>query len=279
LFKALDLHFVTPELREGRGEIDLAESGELPDLVNVNDLKGVFHNHTKFSDGKNTLLEMSIAAAERGWEYVGIADHSKASFQANGMSEDQLAEQIQDIRMLNDSPEKGAHIFSGCEVDILKDGSLDFSKDLLQGLDYCVLSVHSSMSGMTEDEMTQRIIKAMETDTGCFKMLGHLTGRLLLRREGYPVNARKVIDAAADIGCLIELNANPWRLDMDWRHWTYAAEKGVLTSINPDAHNTNGFDFVEAGVLAARKGGLTASMVFNTRSLEDVKHFFNEHKN
>ena len=271
LFAALGLRFIPPELREGLGEIEAAEAGELPRLVELADVRGAFHNHTTASDGSNTLAEMTAAAEALGWEYLGIADHSKASFQAKGLSEERLEQQIGEIHALNASKRFTTHVFTGTECDILTDGRLDYDDALLAKLDYVVVSVHSAF---TQDEatMTKRIIRAIEHPGAT--MLGHLTGRLLLRREGYRVDVTKVIDAAIAHGVVIELNASPWRLDMDWRHWRKAAERGLLTAINPDAHDTAGLAHVRAGVNAARKGWLTREAVLNTRSLAEVKAFF-----
>lgn len=271
LFAALGLKFIPPELREGLGEIEAAEAGELPRLVEPADLRGAFHNHTTASDGRNTLAEMTAVAEALGWDYLGIADHSKASFQANGLSEERLLQQIGEIHELNASKRFKTHVFTGTECDILADGRLDYDEALLAKLDYVVASVHNAF---TQDEatMTARIIRAIEHPRTT--MLGHLTGRLLLRREGYKVDVTKVIDAAIANGVVIELNASPWRLDMDWRHWRKAAERGLLTSINPDAHETAGLAHVRAGVNAARKGWLTRENVLNTRSLAEVGKFF-----
>jgi DNA polymerase (family 10) len=271
LFGALGLKFISPELREGLGEIELAEGGELPRLIELGDLRGAFHNHTTASDGRNTLAEMTAAAEALGWEYLGIADHSKASFQANGLSEERLLKQIDEIHALNASKRFSTYVFTGTECDILADGRLDFDDAVLAKLDYVVASVHNAF---TQDEatMTARIIRAVEHPWTT--MLGHLTGRLLLRREGYKVDAAKVIDAAVANGVVIELNASPWRLDMDWRLWRKAAERGLLTAINPDAHETAGLAHVRAGVNAARKGWLTREAVLNTRPLAEVKKHF-----
>ena len=268
IFAALELSFIPPELREGRGENDVAERGPIPDLIEIEDVKGVFHNHTTASDGRSSLSEMTAAAQERGWEYWGVADHSKASFQANGLDEARLEAQIKSVKELNESGEFSTYVFSGIECDILPDGTLDLDQDLLMRLDYVVTSVHSSFSQSIE-EMTARIIKAIEHPATT--MLGHLTGRLLLKRDGYEVDARKVVDAAIANSVVIELNANPYRLDMDWRLWKSAAEKGLLSSINPDAHAPEHFAFVEAGVNMAQKGWLTAENVINTLPLKDVK--------
>ncbi len=275
LFRFLGLREIPPELREGMGEIEEAEERDLPDLVKPTDIRGVFHNHTNASDGHATLAEMARAAKEFGWEYLGIADHSKASFQANGLSAERLERQVAEIRRLNESGEAGIHLFSGLECDILPDGSLDFGDDVLGNLDYVVASVHSSFS-QSEEDMTRRIIRAVEHPL--VTMLGHLTGRLLLMREGYRVDAAKVIDAAAANNVIIEINAHPRRLDMDWRLWRRASQKGVLASINPDAHDTGGLAYYEAGVVTARKGWLTAEQVFNTRPLAKVKDWLDKRK-
>ncbi|MEO6246292.1 MAG: DNA polymerase/3'-5' exonuclease PolX [Opitutaceae bacterium] len=261
LFSALGLHFIPPELREGLGEIEAAERSELPKLVELADLRGAFHNHTTASDGRNTLAEMTAAAAGLGWEYLGIADHSKASFQANGLSEERLLKQIEEIHALNASKKFQTHVFAGSEVDILADGRLDFDAGLLAQLDYTVVSVHNAFA-QDEATMTARIIRAIEHP--CTTMLGHATGRLLLRRESYRVDLAKVIDAAIACGVIIELNASPWRLDLDWRLWHKAAERGLLCAINPDAHDTDGLRHVRAGVNAARKGGLRAEQILTT---------------
>lgn len=271
LFAALGLHFIPPELREGMGEIEVAEQSELPRLVELGDLRGAFHNHTTASDGRNTLSEMTAAAQALGWEYIGIADHSKSSFQANGLSEERLIQQLNEIHALNASKKFKTHVFAGVECDILPDGRLDYDDATLAKLDYIVASVHNVF---TQDEatMTARIIRAIEhTRT---TMLGHLSGRLLLRREGYRVDAGKIIDAAIAHGVVIELNASPWRLDMDWRHWRKAAERGLICAVNPDAHETAGLTHVRAGINSARKGWLTKENVLNTRNLAAVrKHF------
>lgn len=268
LFRALGLHFIPPELREGLGEIEAAEAGALPRLVELADLRGAFHNHTTASDGRNTLGEMVAAAEVMGWEYLGIADHSRASFQANGLSEERLLKQVEEIRALNGSNKFKAHVFAGTECDILPDGRLDFADEVLAQLDYVVVSVHNAF---TQDEptMTTRIIRALEHAHPT--MLGHLTGRLLLKREGYRVDVAKVIDAAIANHAIIELNANPWRLDMDWRLWRKAAERGLLCAINPDAHETEGLKHVRAGTNAARKGWLTREVVLNTQPLSAVQ--------
>ena len=270
LFAALGLHEIPPELREGLGEIEAAEKGEFPRLIETADLRGVFHNHTTASDGRNTLAEMVEGARARGWEYFGVADHSQASFQANGLDTARLRRQIAEVEALNRSGRQPVRVLAGVECDILPDGRLDLDDAVLRELDYVVVSVHSSFT-QSEAEMTARIIRAIEHP--CTTMLGHLTGRLLLKREGYAVNVAKVIDAALANRVAIELNANPQRLDMDWRHWRAAAGRGLVCVINPDAHDIAGLDFVRAGINSARKGGLTAEQVLNTRGLSGIMQY------
>jgi len=266
IYRALGLQYVEPELRENRGEIEAAEAGELPRLVELDNLRGTFHNHTTASDGSNTLKEMADAAADHGLQYFGISDHSKSSFQANGLNEDRLLKQIEEIRAFNQNGHD-CHLFAGNEVDILKNGSLDFSDDILSQLDYCVASVHNAFT-LPEDEMTKRIISAMENEH--VTMIGHLTGRLLLKRDPYAVNVEKIIDCAAETRTVIELNCNPRRLDMDWRWWKRASEKGVLTSINPDAHRTEQIQFLAFGVRLARKGWLERKHILNCLTRDEV---------
>ena len=267
IYRALDLDPVEPELREDRGEIDAAEKHKLPQLIEWSNLRGTFHNHTTASDGRATLEDMVAAAKELGLEYLGIADHSKASFQANGLDETRLAAQVARIAELN-AADSEFRIFAGTECDILKDGSLDFPDEVLATLDYVVASVHSSFT-LPEAEMTKRIIRAMENPH--VTMLGHLTGRLLLSREPYQLNIPAILDAAAATGTIIELNANPRRLDMDWRWWPLAREKGVKCAINPDAHSTAGLQDLIFGVGIARKGWLTKSDVINTLPLARIE--------
>jgi DNA polymerase (family 10) len=267
VFRALGLPWIPPELREGNGEIDAAEAGKLPKLVQFADLRGVFHNHTTESDGDHTLDQMAAAAEAHGWEYLGISDHSKSSFQAGGLDEARLAKQLEDIAKLNASKKYRVRVLAGSEVDILKDGALDFTDDVLGRLDFVVASVHNLFT-LDRDAQTARIIKAIENEH--VDMVGHLTGRLLNKREPYDVDIAKVIDAAAANDTIIELNANPWRLDLDWRWWRRAAEKGVLCSINPDAHDVDQLAFAAHGVRIARKGWLTPEQVLNTRPLPEV---------
>ena len=267
LHKALGLAFIPPELREDSGEIAAAEKNELPDLLTRDQIRGCLHNHTLASDGQDSLSSMAQAAAEQGLEWLGIADHSKSSFQANGLDAKRLETQIEEIRLLNSKKPK-CTLLSGTECDILKDGKLDFPDSLLSELDYVVASVHSGFTS-DEKEMTQRIIRAMENPH--VTCLGHPTGRLLLEREAYPLNIPKILDAAAATGTWIELNANPWRLDLDWRWWHKARDLGILCCINPDAHKTAHLRFLDFGVTLARKGWLRAQDVVNTRTLSQLR--------
>ena len=269
IYHALGLDFIPPELRENRGEIEAAADHSLPRLVELTQLRGTFHNHTTASDGRDTLEAMAAEAIDLGLQYLGIADHSKASFQTNGLDETRLLAQIEAIARLNAGYEN-FRLFAGSEVDILKDGSLDFEDDLLAQLDYCVASVHGSFA-LPEEEMTRRICRAMENEH--VTMLGHVSGRLLLKREPYAVNHAMIIDCAAETRTIIELNCSPQRLDMDWRWWKRARDKGVLCSVNPDAHSTMGLHHIGLGMRLARKGWLRKQDVFNTRRVAEVEKF------
>ena len=267
LHKALGLAFIPPELREDSGEIAAAEKDELPDLLTRDQIRGCLHNHTLASDGQDTLAAMAQAATELGLEWLGIADHSKSSFQANGLDVKRLEKQIEEIQSLNSKKPK-CTLLSGTECDILKGGKLDFPDSLLKELDYVVASVHSGFTS-DEKEMTDRILRAIENPH--VTCLGHPTGRLLLEREAYPVNIPKILDAAAANRTWIELNANPWRLDLDWRWWHKARDLGILCCINPDAHKTSHLRFLDFGVTLARKGWLRAQDVVNTRTLVQLR--------
>jgi DNA polymerase (family 10) len=269
LYRALGLDFVPPELRENRGEIEAADEGTLPRLIELENLRGTFHNHTTESDGRSTLDQMAEGARELGVQYLGISDHSKSSPQARGLDEERLAAQLETIAAWN--REHGGpqfRLFAGSEVDILKDGSLDFDETLLARLDFAVASVHNVLN-LDEDTMTKRIIRAMESPH--ITMLGHLTGRMLMRRDGYAVNHEKIIDCAAATRTVIELNCNPKRFDMDWRWWHRARDKGVLCSINPDAHSVNQLQFLKFGASVARKGWLRRQDVINTKPLAEIE--------
>ncbi len=268
LYRALGLDYVEPELREGGAEFKAAEEHTLPRLIERENLRGTFHNHTTASDGRNSLKEMADAAIELGLQYLGIADHSKSSFQAHGLDETRLLAQVAEIRAMNADFGGAFRLFAGSEVDIMKDGSLDFPDEVMAQLDYVVISVHNVFS-MSEKDMTARIIRAMENKY--VTMLGHLTGRLLLQRDAYAVDAPAIIEAAAATGTIIELNANPRRLDMDWRWWPLAKEKGVKCAINPDAHSTSQLQFLHFGVGTARKGWLTRDDVVNCLPLGKIE--------
>jgi DNA polymerase (family X) len=269
IYQALGLQFIEPELRENRGEIEAAAQGALPRLVERDNLRGTFHSHTTASDGIHTLEEMAEEAMDLGLQYLGISDHSKSTAIANGLDEVRLTRQIAAIRALN-AGFSGFRLFAGSEVDILKDGSLDFGDAMLAQLDFCVASVHAQFN-LPEDEMTRRICRAMENEH--VTMLGHLTGRMLLKRDGYAVNHSMIIDCAAETRTVIELNCNPRRLDMDWRWWKRARDKGVRCSINPDAHSREGLHHLGLGARVARKGWLRREDVLNTRPLAEVEAF------
>ncbi|MEY4916854.1 MAG: polymerase fused to phosphatase, partial [Verrucomicrobiota bacterium] len=269
IFEKLDLVFVPPELREDHGEFLAAEKNNLPKLIEWTQLKGALHNHSTWSDGKNTLEEIAEYMEELGLEYWAITDHSKASFQANGLDVKRLREQIVEIKKLNEKiAARGSdfRLLTGSEVDILKDG-LDFPDDVLAELDVVVASLH--VAGSDEAENTKRLIRAAENPH--VHILGHLTGRLLLEREPYPLNVHAVIDACAATGTWIELNCNPWRFDLDWRHWFYAKSKGVKCVINPDAHRNAHAGFMRLGAGMARKGWLEQKDVMNTLNLKMLR--------
>jgi DNA polymerase (family 10) len=267
IFAAIGLSYIPPELREGRDEIEMAARGALPRLVDERDIQGVFHVHSTWSDGMATIEEMARTAQGLGYRYLGLSDHSQSARYANGLDPARVLEQHQLIDRLNERFD-GLTILKGSEVDILPDGSLDYPDDLLSQLDFVVASVHSRFN-MPEAEMTARIIKAMRNPY--VTMIGHLTGRLLLAREGYALDVEAIISEAICLGVIIEVNANPHRLDLDWRHLRAAHAQGLLTSINPDAHSPDGLRDVTYGVGIARKGGVSPEQVLNTRGLEDIQ--------
>ncbi len=275
IFKALKLTYIPPELREEMGEIEAAEKRALPTLIEESDIRGVFHCHTTDSDGHHDLEEMVAGAQNLGWEYFGIADHSKSSYQAHGMSAERLLEQVQRIRRLNESGQYSIYVFSGLECDILTNGQLDFPDEVLKELDYVVVSVHRAFK-LDEKTMTERIIKAIENPYTT--IVGHLSGRLLLRRDPYALNVPKIIDACLANDKVIELNAHPTRLDMDWRYWHKASEKGLKCCINPDAHSISDLQYYRAGVNIARKGWLEKDHVFNTWPLKKIKAYLKNAK-
>lgn len=279
IYEHAGLGWVPPELREGTGELEAAASGALPDLVTLDDLHGTIHNHSTYSDGAHTLRQMAEAARALGLEYFGVCDHSRSLAIANGLSIERLRTQGDEVRTLNAefATDGGPpfRIFHGTECDIMPDGSLDFPDDVLAELDLVVASVHQRFN-MTEDEATERIVRAASNPH--VDVLGHMTGRLLLAREGYPVNHRRVIEACAEHGVAIELNANPYRLDMDWRWIREATAQGVLIAVNPDAHSIDGLEDVQWGLAAARKGWLTAEQCLTTKSADDFAEWLESRK-
>ena len=266
IYKALDLRWMPPELREDTGEIEAAEAGTLPELLKPEDIRGVFHNHTTASDGKATLEQMATAAKKLGYEYFGVGDHSQSLTVANGLTPERVRQQWAEIDALNKKL-KGVRVLKGTECDILKDGRLDFPDDLLVGFDYVVVSVHSYFE-LPEAEQTARVVKALSHPATT--MLGHPTGRLLLRRDEFKLDIEAVMQAAAKHGKMIEINAQPDRLDLDWKHVKRAKQLGIPLVINPDAHSPGELGLVPYGVNVARRGWLTKADVFNTRSLAEV---------
>jgi DNA polymerase (family 10) len=269
IFKTMDMSYIPPELRENYGEIEAGYTKNIPNLIEVQDIKGVIHVHSTYSDGLHSIKAMADSACSLGYKYLIISDHSKSAIYANGLSEERIKQQIQEIDGLNGSFED-FQILKSIECDILADGSLDYSEEILALFDLVICSIHSHFR-MTESEATERILQAMENPFTT--ILGHPTGRLLLAREGYPVDMRMILTAASTLNVAIELNANPHRLDIDWRFLKIAKEIGVKISINPDAHRIEGIEDIKYGVGIARKGWLTASDVLNCRSAEQVIEF------
>jgi DNA polymerase (family X) len=271
VYQALALPFIEPELREGENEVELARAGKLPKLIRLADMRGVLHCHTDASDGGNTLEEMAEAARRLGYEYFGVADHSQLASYAGGLKPDRVVQQHVLADRLNAGyAGTGFRIFKGTECDILADGRLDFDDALLATFDYVVASVHSRFS-MDREEQTARIIRAVSNPY--VTILGHMTGRLLLSREGYPVDVEAVLRACAEHGVAVEINANPHRLDLDWRWHRRALELGCMLSINPDAHSTGELELVKWGVLVARKGGVPAERVINCMGLGEMEGY------
>jgi DNA polymerase (family X) len=270
IYTALDLQYIDPELREGLTEVELAKQHQLPQLIELTDLKGILHNHTTYSDGVHTLKEMADYCQQLGYEYLGICDHSKTAVYASGMSIDKVLQQQEEIDKLNVTY-TNFKILKGIESDILGDGSLDYPEDILKTFDFVVASIHSNLK-MNEEKATERLINAIENPYTT--ILGHPTGRLLLGRPGYPINHKKVIDACAANNVHIELNAHPYRLDIDWRWIPYCLEKNVMISINPDAHHKEGYHDMYYGVCAARKGMLSAMQCLNALSLTELLFAF-----
>ncbi len=271
VFEKAGLEFMPPELRDNATFLPLSKAKNLPKLLEIEDIRGVVHAHSTWSDGTATVREMAEAAIEKGFAYLTMTDHSQAAFYANGLKPERLLAQIAEIDALNlELAPRGFRIFKGIESDILNDGSLDYEDEILAKLDLVIASVHSNLR-MDRQKATERLIRAIENPRTT--ILGHPTGRLLLAREGYPIDHEKVIDACAANRVAIEMNANPYRLDMDFSWIPRAVEKGVLISVNPDAHSKKGISDIRFGVFAARKGGLSAQNCLNARDAAGFEQF------
>jgi DNA polymerase (family 10) len=274
VFKNAGINFIPAYLREEADAIDASKTLDQDAIVQVKDIKGIIHTHSDWSDGLQTFQEMATNCMRQGFEYLVVSDHSKSAFYANGLSEERIKAQHQYIEELNKTcaPFK---IFKSIECDILNDGSLDYSDNILCTFDLVIASVHSNLK-MTEEKAMQRIIKAIEHPAT--RILGHPTGRLLLSRAGYPINHEKVIDACVANNVVIEINAHPRRLDLDWKWIRLAQEKGAILSINPDAHNTEGYKDIRYGVLASQKGGLLSSSNLSSYGLNEFEDFLINYK-
>jgi len=275
IYRALGLPYIPPELREDSGEIEAAEQDMLPSLIQHEDIRGIFHVHTDFSDGVDSLERMVEAAQKFGFSYLGVSDHSKTAYYAGGLKHDAILKQWEVIDTLN-KKNSTFRIFKGIESDILSGGSLDYDDSILEGFDFVIASVHSGFT-MKKDDMEERILKAMKNPYTT--ILGHPTGRLLLSRDGYQVDMMRIIDCAAQNHVILELNASPYRLDIDWRYLKYAKDKGVMISINPDAHAVAGLEEVFFGVNIARKGWQESKDILNTRDVNDIKEIFTKIRN
>lgn len=279
IYESAGLPFIVPEMREGIHEWSWSESRNANELVTWEDLRGILHNHSTYSDGRNTLKQMADYCRELGFEYLGIADHSQSAAYANGLTPERVSAQLSEIDFLNTqyATDGGRpfKILKGIESDILGDGSLDYTDDVLAGFDYVVASVHSNLT-MTKSKAMERLLTAIANPFTT--ILGHPTGRLLLSRAGYEVDHKVIIDACAAHNVVLEINASPWRLDLDWRWIQYCMEKGVLLSINPDAHETAGYHDMRYGVTVGRKGGLTKASTFNALSLSEIEAWLDNRK-
>jgi DNA polymerase (family 10) len=276
IYKQLDLHFIPPELREDRGEIAFFESPEKMDLVEEKDIRGVLHAHSTYSDGKFSVREMAEACVERGYEYLGLTDHSQTAAYAGGLSVDEVKQQWEEIDRLNEefkSEGKNFRIFKGIESDILSNGDLDYEDAILEKFDFVIASVHSGLN-MSRKKMMMLFRKAIanpHTD-----IIGHPTGRLLLQRDGSDLDMNELIELAAKHNTAIEINANPYRLDLDWRHGNKAKEVGLMSCINPDAHSKEGIDYISYGVRIARKAKFGKDRILNTKSAEELAKWFSD---
>jgi DNA polymerase (family 10) len=275
IYAALGMAYIEPELREDMGEIEAAINGTLPALVEQSDLKGVLHVHSTWSDGQNTIREMAEACIARNLTYLGLTDHSKTAAYAGGLNEEDLRRQHEEIDQLNKEFAGRLRILKGIECDILRDGSMDFADDILATLDFVVASIHS-LFNLSPEEQTQRMLRAISNPY--VDIVGHPTGRILLGREGYALDIEAMIDAAAEHGVCIEINAHPSRLDLDWRYLHRARDKGIKIPIDPDAHVISGLDDMRFGVGIARKGWLRASDVLNTMTIGALLDFFNNRR-
>lgn len=270
IYSSLNIAYIPTPMREGMREVELAKANKIPTLIQNEDIQGSLHNHSKWSDGIHSLEEMALYCKELGYHYLGICDHSQSAFYAEGMKVDKVLAQHAEIDLLN-AKHPDFHIFKGVESDILNDGSLDYEEDMLKQFDFIVASVHSNLK-MDEAKANARLLKAIENPYTT--MLGHPTGRLLLARQGYPINHAMIIDACAANNVSIEINSNPLRLDLDWRWIDYALNKGVFLSINPDAHKKEGYHDMKYGVLIGQKGGLSKEYCVNAWSLEKISTYF-----
>ena len=273
IYRALGLPFIDPELREGRGEVELALNGKLPKLVTDQDLRGILHCHTDASDGTEILETMAKATRQRGFEYFGVADHSKSAHYAGGLSVDQIVEQHREADLLNKRFGKDFRILKGIESDILADGSLDYTDDVLERFDFVVASIHGRFK-LDRKAQTQRLLRAISDPHTT--IIGHMTGRQLQRRPGYEIDVEKVLRACAKHDVVVEINAHPWRLDLDWRWHQAALEFGCMMSINPDAHSIPELDHMHWGVQMARKGGVPADRVLNAMTLAEITRYLRQ---
>jgi DNA polymerase (family 10) len=269
VYEAAGLSFVAPELREGQGEVEAAARGALPSLIQAGDIRGVLHCHSNYSDGKASIADMARAARLRGWSYIGITDHSQSAFYAGGLSRERVLVQCDEIEELNEAMD-GFRILKGIEADILADGRLDYPDEILDRFDFVVASIHSRLS-MDRTAMTDRLLTAL--DDPRLTILGHPTGRLLLSRPPYDVDLEAIFEKARDVGAAVELNADPHRLDLDWRHLRRAKAMGIAVAIGPDAHSTAGLNYMDFGIGIARKAWLEPRDVLNAREVEDVLAF------
>ena len=274
IYKKLDLHFVPPELREDRGEFPYFEQHEEMPLVTDDDIRGVIHAHSTWSDGKYSIKDMAEACLERGYEYLGLTDHSRTAAYAGGLTVDQIRQQWEEVDRLNEEYESEGisfKIFKGIESDILSNGSLDYDDDILDQFDFVIASVHNGLD-MSRKKMMERFRNAIKNPYT--RIIGHPTGRLLLKRDGSDLDMNELIDLAAKHNTAIEINANPWRLDLDWRHGNKAADVGLMSSINPDAHSIEGIDHITYGVQIARKGKFEKQRILNTMAAKEVEDWF-----